>query len=146
MTNNDARQYVIYRFSQIERQLVRWYQQRLMSLEITFPVFYAMTALMELCAVTPTQLANRLALSKPTVTALIDRMYHHGWINRDRHSSNRKLIIISLTANGKHQWQQAFVILQRIEEELAGKIDVDQLNVVFDQLTHKLDESESINE
>lgn len=138
MEKNEQR-YFISQFSQLERQLIRWYQQQLSALGVTLPAVYAMEVLAKLGAATPTQLAKQLSISKATVTALLDRMQRQGWIYRDAHSTNRKLSIISLTAEGKLHYQQALLIVQQTEKTLTKKIDMQQLSLLLETLAIAID-------
>ena len=104
-----------YQLSQANKSIAQWYNNQLKSLGLTTVSIYALNILKTLGAATPTQIAKQLAVSKPTVTALLDRMSKADLIRRDSHSENRKLSIISLTKTGKAKCEEAFAALKKAE-------------------------------
>ncbi len=56
--------------------------------------FKAMDHLHAIGELTPGQLGDRLALSSGAVTALIDRLEHHGWVERVPHETDRRSVVI----------------------------------------------------
>lgn len=132
-----------YRLSQARRSVTQWYNESLKPLELTTTAVYAMSILSTLGAATPTQIAKQLGVSKPTVTALLDRMVKSGLIQRDPHSENRKLSIISLSKTGKDKCEAAFASLKRADKKLEqlSKQNLDSLKVELAKLAGSLGES-----
>jgi DNA-binding MarR family transcriptional regulator len=58
----------------------------------------AMDHLTEAGELTPSQLADRLALSSGAVTALIDRLERLGWVKREPHPHDRRSVVIRKAA------------------------------------------------
>lgn len=56
--------------------------------------FRAMDHLHHAKALTPGELANRLALTSGAVTALVDRLEQLGWVRREPHPTDRRSIIV----------------------------------------------------
>jgi DNA-binding MarR family transcriptional regulator len=54
----------------------------------------------------PTELAQRLHLHTGAVTALLDRLTEHGHIVREPHPSDRRKVIVRLTAQGREETMQ----------------------------------------
>ncbi|HEY1100360.1 MAG TPA: MarR family transcriptional regulator [Myxococcota bacterium] len=54
------------------------------------------------------ELAHNIGASSPTLTGIIDRLERHGLVSRERDGSDRRLVLIALTADG----QLAFSTLQ----------------------------------
>lgn len=109
---------VAYQLSQAKKWVAVFYQQYLNPLELNINSVYVMNILQELDAATPTQIAHQLGVSKPTVTALLDRMVKAGLIHRENHSENRKVLIISLTKQGKAKCEKAFAALQKADRKI----------------------------
>jgi DNA-binding MarR family transcriptional regulator len=55
----------------------------------------------------PNQLANRLIISRATVTGLLDSLERRGYVKRQPHQSDRRMLLIELTETGR-QVAQAF--------------------------------------
>jgi DNA-binding MarR family transcriptional regulator len=60
-----------------------------------------------------TQLADRIALSRPALTSLIDRLEQDGWVERQADSRDRRQVLVCLTdrfeqqlVDGSHAWRQ----------------------------------------
>jgi DNA-binding MarR family transcriptional regulator len=115
-----------YRLSQSRKLVAQWYNDHLKPLALTTTAVYAMSILSRAGAATPTQIAKQLDVSKPTVTALLDRMIKAGLIKRDPHSENRKLSIISLSQLGKDKCDAAFAALKKADKKLE---DLSQQNL-----------------
>jgi DNA-binding MarR family transcriptional regulator len=60
--------------------------------------FKAMDHLHEAGELTPTQLAERLALTSGAVTAVIDRLERLGWVTRQPHPTDRRSVIVRKAA------------------------------------------------
>lgn len=56
--------------------------------------FKAMDHLHAVDELTPGQLGDRLALTSGAVTALIDRLERHGWVERVPHETDRRSVVI----------------------------------------------------
>ena len=56
--------------------------------------FKAMDHLHATDELTPGQLGDRLALSSGAVTALIDRLERHGWVERVPHETDRRSVVV----------------------------------------------------
>ncbi|MDQ3719601.1 MAG: MarR family transcriptional regulator [Actinomycetota bacterium] len=56
--------------------------------------FKAMNHLHTVDELTPGQLGDRLALTSGAVTALIDRLERHGWVERVPHPTDRRSVVI----------------------------------------------------
>jgi DNA-binding MarR family transcriptional regulator len=56
--------------------------------------FKAMDHITEAGELTPSQLADRLALTSGAVTALLDRLERLGWVKREPHPSDRRSVVV----------------------------------------------------
>lgn len=62
---------------------------------------------------TMTQLADRIALSRPALTSLIDRLEQDGWVQRQADARDRRQVLVCLMdrferllVDGSHAWRQ----------------------------------------
>jgi DNA-binding MarR family transcriptional regulator len=87
-------------------------------------------------ACTMTELSNRVRLTRPALTALVDRLEADGWIARGRDEGDRRRVIVEQTERfeaelvaGSHGWRQR---LQNLASSDRGawerlRSDIDQL-------------------
>jgi DNA-binding MarR family transcriptional regulator len=78
--------------------------------------------------VSPNQIADRLIISRASVTSLIDSLEKHGYVTRQPHRSDRRMLFIELTDSGRqvadqfrpivHQHQRQWLnVLTDLEQE-----------------------------
>jgi DNA-binding MarR family transcriptional regulator len=70
--------------------------------------FKAMDHIIESDGLTPSQLADRLALTSGAVTALVDRLERLGWVVRERHPSDRRSVVVRRTDLPKSEAEDAY--------------------------------------
>ncbi len=51
--------------------------------------------------ISPNQIAERLIISRASVTSLIDSLEKHGYVKRQPHGSDRRMLLIELTEPGR---------------------------------------------
>ncbi len=65
----------------------------------------------------PNEIASRLIITRATVTGLVDSLERRGYVQRHSHPSDRRMILVEITAKG-HQVADAFrPIVHRQEKE-----------------------------
>lgn len=87
--------------------------------QLTTPQLICLRALMDEPALTPGQLARRMALSQATVTGILDRLEDRGLIERRRDGLDRRRVLLYATAAGRGLAASAPAPLQ---ERLAGRL------------------------
>lgn len=48
-----------------------------------------------------TTLADYEGLAQPTITRLVEQVEKHGWVRRERASEDRRVVLVSLTSDGR---------------------------------------------
>src|SRR5436189_3989276 len=48
-----------------------------------------------------TELAELEGLAQPTMTLLVQRLEQHGWVRRERHADDGRVVLVSLTQEGR---------------------------------------------
>jgi DNA-binding MarR family transcriptional regulator len=94
----------------------------------------------------PNEIANRLIVSRATVTGLIDSLERRGYARRIPHSSDRRMLLVELTEVGR-QVADAFRTIvhqnQKVWLEVLGESDQQLLIDSLHQLQTALLESEA---
>ena len=52
------------------------------------------------------ELSDVLVVDRSNITGLLDRMEKLGWVKRTDHPSDRRVYLVTLTAEGRKLWQQ----------------------------------------
>jgi DNA-binding MarR family transcriptional regulator len=81
----------------VGRKITRRYKDRIAPLGLTHGQFFVLVALLEEDGILPSQLADKAALDRPTITGLLDRLERDGWIERSLDPSDRRVLRIHLT-------------------------------------------------
>ncbi|HRE00044.1 MAG TPA: MarR family transcriptional regulator [Ilumatobacteraceae bacterium] len=85
-------------------------------------------------------LASRLAVSRPTVTALVDSLVERGFVTREPGTSDRRSITVSITADGRAAVAATGVALRAtLDAVLAGCADRTVVDAALEQLAPALD-------
>ena len=82
--------------------------------------FKAMDHLHATDELTPGQLGDRLALTSGAVTALIDRLERHGWVERIPHRTDRRSVVIRRARESGEVPQLYEAYGKRLQEAAAG--------------------------
>jgi MarR family transcriptional regulator, 2-MHQ and catechol-resistance regulon repressor len=94
-------------------------------------------ALAHLGAMSQCALAGKLLLSPSNLTTVLDNMERDGLVRRDRHATDRRVSIVTLTAVGEARLASFFPQhVQRVVQAMSG-LDDDEL-AAFSQLCRKL--------
>jgi DNA-binding MarR family transcriptional regulator len=71
---------------------------------------------------TPSEIGKRLCVSRPAVTAIINRTLDQGLINRTIDNEDKRRVQITLTDNGRavfeREWQQLVTAMEQILQKL----------------------------
>ena len=72
-----------------------------------------------------TELADRVLISRPTATRIVDRLVDRGWVDRDVDPDDRRVVRVALTSDGRRAQTKAARVhldgLARfVDEPLAG--------------------------
>lgn len=71
----------------------------------------------------PCQLADRLLVSRPSVTGLLDTLQRRGLIERHPHGNDRRRLLVVLTAEGRTVLEAHAPEHYRIQAQLLGDLD-----------------------
>ena len=87
-----------------------------------------------------TQLAARLAVTKPTLTALIDGLVERGFVVRETTDGDRRAVRLSITDAGRDTASEAGADLRGVLDDVVGRCpDPARVLAVLDELRLALD-------
>lgn len=101
------------------------YAQMLNRVDLTLPQYTLLYQLMLLGTVSMTEVSDRLEITKPAVTNLVDRLEEKKCLKRTPHAEDRRVILLEILPKGK-----------KIIAEIQGR-SLDLLLKAYDQFSEK---------
>jgi MarR family 2-MHQ and catechol resistance regulon transcriptional repressor len=83
-------------------------QRHLASLELTPPQFAVLEALLHVGPMSQSELGRKLLRSNPNMTAVLDNLERSKWIQRERSPEDRRVVVVSLTPEGRRVIERVF--------------------------------------
>lgn len=118
-------------FYAISRLITRAYQPDLDLLGITYPQYLVLLVLWETDKVTVNYVAEKLILNTNTITPLLKRMEELGLVVRTPSVTDKRKVIISLSAKGDEMRHQAALIPFNLVKRLNLTMDENSNNEIF---------------
>ena len=97
----NARDQFAAHFREIHPKFSRFYFHILQSVDLSLPQYALLNQLMLLGSISMTEASNRLQITKPAVTNLVDRLEEKKFLKRIPHSEDRRIILLSLLPKGE---------------------------------------------
>jgi DNA-binding MarR family transcriptional regulator len=102
----------------LSRKITSMYQPFLSDLGITYPQYLVMLILWEKESVNVKELGDCLLLDSGTLTPLLKRLEKNKLITRTRSDKDERIVIISLTKQGKKMEEQAAKIPLQLSKQI----------------------------
>jgi len=110
MVFNDC---ICFQLGAVSRKIARYYKEKVISMGLTHGQFFLLVALYDEDGLLPSQLADKTALDRATITGLLDRLERDGWTERRPDRNDRRILRIHLTTKALEARE---VILSTFEE------------------------------
>ncbi len=85
----------------------------------------------------PNQIAERLIISRATVTGLLDSLERRGYVRRVPHSSDRRMLLIELTDSGRQVAHEFRLVVHQHQKEWLAALNEQEQGQLIDTL-HRL--------
>ncbi|MEU9700806.1 MarR family transcriptional regulator [Streptomyces sp. NPDC047981] len=82
----------------------------------------------------PSELAQDLDLAPASVTGRLDALERRGFVRRTPSTTDRRKVVVELTAAGRETWLGAMDVLGHEEDRLLGVLDEDERTLLNDLL------------
>ena len=105
------------------KELIRQYGPYLRELNLTYTQYLVMMVLWEKQAVSSRELAECLHLDSGTLTPVLKRLEHAGYLQRTRAPEDERLLMLTLTEQGRNLRDQAISIPPVIAERMGLTTD-----------------------
>jgi len=106
-------------------------ERKIRKLNMTYPQFGALMALIRKDNITQSQLAELLETDNTTAMVLCDSLEKRGWIVRTRDKADRRVNRLLLTDTGKDIHAQAVNLIQNGYEYVLNKTQPSELNKIL---------------
>ncbi|MDZ5710732.1 MarR family winged helix-turn-helix transcriptional regulator [Jeotgalibacillus haloalkalitolerans] len=126
-------------FYAISKEIIKRYRPFLAPLNLTYPQYLVMLVLWEKDVVTLKSIGERLQLDSGTLTPLVNKLIHTGYIEKTRNPDDERQLVIRLTESGRQLELKAKDIPAKINEVLG--LSAEEYNVykkMLDELAFKL--------
>ncbi|MGA3030779.1 MAG: MarR family transcriptional regulator [Candidatus Limnocylindrales bacterium] len=90
-------------------------------------------------AMSPSELGERLIVTRATVTGLVDSLERHGFVRRSANPADRRSLIVEITPSGLEVVQELRTIVHRHEKELMSVFSDSDLRAYIADL-HRIQE------
>jgi MarR family 2-MHQ and catechol resistance regulon transcriptional repressor len=106
--------------------------QRINEAGLTTSQFGALEALYHLGPLSQCDIAGKMLCSESNITFVLDKLEERGWIRRDRSESDRRVIVVSLTAAGRKFIAGVFPDIASVIEQEMNVLTVPELQSLGD--------------
>ena len=111
--------------------------------DLSLRQIYYLEMIAELENPTPTDLAKKMELSKPSVSAAVDKLVRDGYIRKVPSAEDQRSYHIHLTQKGRQVAQEHETVHHRIAQHLIANLDqaeVEQLARLMDKIVRSIQE------
>lgn len=98
------------------REIIKQYHEPLQAIDLTYTQYIAMMVLWEEKEITTKALGTRLHLDSGTLTPVLKSLEKKGHITKRRDKADERLVICTLTAQGKALREKALVVPAEISK------------------------------
>ena len=88
----------------------------------------------------PSELGERLIVTRATVTGLLDSLERRGLVSRSAHPTDRRSLVVEITPNGRTVLQQVRTLIHEHERAWLGDLSDDDLRAYIEQL-HRIQDT-----
>jgi MarR family 2-MHQ and catechol resistance regulon transcriptional repressor len=85
----------------------------------------------------PNQIAERLIISRASITGLLDSLERRGYVRRMPHSSDRRMLLIEMTESGRNIANEFRLVVHRQQKEWLAALTESEQGQLVDTL-HRL--------
>jgi DNA-binding MarR family transcriptional regulator len=106
----------------------------LYKIELTSSQIKVLATFNERESYTMTELSQILSVTLPTMTAMIDRLIQSGLVNRERDERDRRVVLVSLTGEGKKIIRNLMDVRKQEIEKVLAMLDLREVEVFLDSI------------
>ena len=138
MVFNDC---ICFQLGAVSRKITRYYKDKVTSMGLTHGQFFLLVALYDEDGLLPSQLADKTALDRATITGLLDRLERDGWTERRPDQSDRRVLRIHITAKAMQVREVILSIFEETNGQFLGRFSPDEW-ALFQSFLKRLERAE----
>jgi DNA-binding MarR family transcriptional regulator len=123
---------LIHSLRKLSTRMVLFQQKAAHNLGVVHTDFKTADILNETGPITAGELAKITGLTTGSVTALLDRLEHAGYINREKDPNDRRRVIIVPVKNKQKPIAEHYAPLNKAMTELCSQYNVEELSLIMD--------------
>lgn len=136
MSFNDC---ICFQLGKSVRQVSKAYRNEIKSYSLTHGQFFLIVAIMEEEGLLPSELADKTAQDRATITGLLDRLEKEGWIERRPDEKDRRSLRVYLTADAIKHRESILRLFEKTNQKFLDRFTADewkQMQGFLDRLDH----------
>ncbi len=133
---------ICFRLGAVSRKITRHYKDGISPFGLTHGQFFMLVALLEEDGVQPSQLADKTALDRPTITGLLDRLERDGWVERRLDPNDRRTLRVHLTPKALAEREDLLALFETINGQFLRRFSETEW-AQFQSFLNRLDAGEA---
>ena len=113
---------ICFRLGKAARKVTRAYREAIASHGLTHGQFFLLVAIMEAEGLLPSELAERTAQDRPTITGLLDRLEKESWVERRADPRDRRALRIYLGIRGKASRKELLTLFEETNQQFLDRL------------------------
>ncbi|UJF34457.1 MarR family winged helix-turn-helix transcriptional regulator [Paenibacillus hexagrammi] len=105
--------------------------------DITGPQYFMLFMIMKQGSAKQTQLAELMGVKPSAITVMIDRLVQSGYVVRKHHETDRRVVLVELTEDGRHVLQTAEQTHKEVAAQGLSQLSPEELDL-FIRMMEKL--------
>ena len=85
-------------------------------------------------SMSPSELGERLIVTRATVTGVLDSLERRGFVRRSAHPTDRRSVVVAITPAGVEVLHEVRTVIHRTEKAWMAEFDEAELRAYIDQL------------
>lgn len=135
----DLPTYLFHLFAVVGRHREAQLEKGLQPLGLTLTRYRALSVLLSQGSLTMRELADYSAIDRTTMTRVVDQLVAGGLVERETPPTDRRQVVLNLTAPGRSTCREALKIIWRHNQSLLDRLDEARQREVARALEHFLD-------
>ncbi len=135
----DARKHICFNLGRVMRRVYSYYEQRLSPFGLTPTQYFVFNALWMGDGISIGELGERVSLDSSTLTGVIDRMEQSDYLERKPNPSDRRSLMLFLTAKAREVGPQILQFADELDANLRQPFSQESMES-FEQILRTLGE------
>lgn len=119
-----------YLIGQLDRMVSKRLSEVLSACGVTLPQYTALSVLSARGRLSNAQLAERSLITPQSANEVVKAMEVNGWVMRDVDPTNRRIVLLQLTARGKSVLKRCDDVVDQLERSMLNDVNVEETRML----------------